>query len=263
MSVRLVARATLRESNRGMELPLLVAMFAALFAVVGVLSGASSGSVGDLVDILAAVCALVVPIVGLMLGQPAIAAKREDGRLRLLFGQPIGRTGYLAGTYLAKAIVLLLALAAGVIGAIVAFVGVGGSFAVDPVLRLAAWTALLGLAYLGLAVAFSATSRTTRWATFNMLGLYLGLVFVWRLAPHLVLLLGNGLSFPETVPPWVDLVSGLSPSVAFERLLGFNGVEFFEATNYTSTEFSLAVLAVWIVLIPALGCWRFVSTDLS
>lgn len=263
MSWSLVARATLRESNRGRELPLLVAMFAALFAVIGLLSGASSsGTTDDLVSILAVVSALVVPIVGLMLGQPAIAAKREDGRLRLLFGQPIGRPGFVVGTYLAKATVLVAALGAGLVGALVGFVVGGGSLTVDPVFRLAAWTILLGLAYLGLAIAFSAASRSTRWATFNMLGLYLALVFVWRLAPQLVLLASNGLSFPETVPSWVDLVSGLSPSVAFERLLGFNGFEFFEATHYTSTEFSLAVLAGWILLVPALGLWRFVSTDL-
>lgn len=262
MTWSLVVRATLRESNRGRELPLLVGMFAALFAVVGLLVGTASGVTGELVDVLAVVCGLVVPIVGLMLGQPAIAAKRQDGRLRLVFGQPVGRTGFLLGTYLAKAVVLVVALAAGVVGGVVAFVAVGGSLEVDPVGGLLAWTALLGLAYLGLAIAFSAASRTTRWATFNMLGLYLALVFVWRLAPHLVLLASNGFSFPGTIPAWVDLVSGLSPSVAFERLLGFHGFAFFEATQYTSTAFGLAVLAVWILLVPALGLWRFVSTDL-
>lgn len=262
MSVFLVARLALRESHRGRELPLLLAMYGLLFGLIGALVGFSTDGPEELVAILGAVTALTLPIVGLMLGQPTVAARREDGRLRLLFGQPISRTSLVVGMYLAKALVVVAAFGIGVLATMIVFTAVGGSLDVGSILRFGVWGCLLGLAYLGIAMAFSAASETTRWSTFNMLGLYLALVFVWRLAPHLVLLATNGLSFPETIPPWVDLVSGLSPSVAFERLLGFNGFEFFEASHYLSTEFSLAVLAGWIIVIPLLGILRFRSADL-
>lgn len=264
MSWLLVARQTIRESVRGKELASLVALFVLMFGSVGMLvaNGSSGDATDALLDILLIAGGLIVPIAGLMLGQPLISAKREDGRLRLLFGQPISRTSLVLGSYVATILVLAASLSAGVAAATLGYLALGGDLAAEELGAFLAGTIGLGVAYLGFAVAASAASRTTRWATFNMLGVYLLFLGIWRMAPHGVLFFANGLSFPDEIPPWVDLLSGLSPSVAFERLFGFDGLGFFVAEHYTDPAFSVAVLVAWAVVLPAIGLWRFHSLDL-
>lgn len=263
MSWFLVARQSVRESVRSRELLSLVALFGLMFGAVGLLvaTNSSGDATDDLVNILLVASGMIVPIAGLMLGQPAISAKREDGRLRLLFGQPISRTELVVGSYVGNAIVLAASLCAGVAATVVGYLVLGGTLDGQQVGAFLLGSIGLGVAYLGFSIAASAASRTTRWATFNMLGVYLLFIGIWRMGPHAVLFFSNGMTFPDEIPAWVDLIAGLSPSVAFERLFGFDGIEFFEASSYTSPEFSVAVLVVWAVVFPVIGLLRFRSID--
>lgn len=260
----LVAKQSVRESFRSRELLSLVALFGLMFGAVGLLVGnnSSGNATDDLVDILLVASGLIVPIAGLMLGQPAISAKREDGRLRLLFGQPISRTALVLGSYVGNVIVLAASLCAGVAAAVVGYLALGGGLDVQQIGAFLLGSIGLGVAYLGFSIAASSASRTTRWATFNMLGVYLLFIGIWRMGPHAVLFFSNGMTFPGEIPGWADLVAGLSPSVAFERLFGFDGIEFFEASSYTGAEFSVVVLAAWALVFPMIGLLRFRSADL-
>lgn len=263
MNLPLVARQSLRESVRGNQFTVLVAMFAIVFGAIGLLvGGMEPGDAGTLQDLLLVAASLVVPLVGLLLGQPTVAARRDDGRLRLVLGLPISRASFVLGSYVASVAVLSVAVVAGLVVTLVAHAVLGGVLVPDYIATLAGGTILLGTAYLGLALGVSAASTSTKWATLNMLGVYLLLVGLWRIVPYFGVFVANGASFPDELPAWVDLLSGLSPSVAFERLFGFHGVEFFEASHYTSTAFSVAVLAGWIVLVPLPGLVQFLRSDL-
>lgn len=263
MNLALVVKQSLREAVRGHQVTVLAAMFGIVFGAVGLLVGSfDPGNTDSLRDLLLVATALVVPLVCLMLGNPVVAKKREDGRLRLLLGQPIARQTFVLGSYVANAIVLAAASVLGLAAALAGHAVLGGVAVPAFAGPLAIGTIGLGTAYLGLAVGISAASSTTKWATLNMLGIYLLLVGLWRIVPYFAVFASNGFSFPEGIPAWADLLAGLSPSVAFERLFGFYGVEFATAQSYTSTEFSVAVLLGWTVAVPAVGVWRFVRTDL-
>lgn len=263
MTLTLVVRQTLRESLRNREFPSTVATCCLAFGIAGLLAGWLGGAAGiGLPELLLGVASLTVPFLGLQLGYETLARRREDGRLRLLLAQPVSRPTLLAGSYLAKFLVLGLAICLGLVATMVGHAITGEFVVPEYVVTFAAGALLLGTAYVGLSVGASAASRTTRSGNVTVLGCYLLFLGLWRILPHAIVLLANEMSFPETFPPWVDLVAGLSPSVAFERLFGFYGVWFFEAEQYTSTEFSVAVLLGWALVLPAVGLWRFVRTDL-
>lgn len=264
MNWLLVVKQTLRESVRGHELTVLLALFGIVFGAVGLVVGAvgSDPSTADLLQLLLVASVLVVPLAGLLLGYPTVAKKREDGRLRLVLGQPVSRPAIVLGSYVAKVLVVGVAVLVGVLAALGGFAASSGPAVPDEVVAFVLATIALGAAYLAISVGASAASSTSKWATLNLLGVYLLLVGLWRIVPYFLLFVAEGFAFPDSVPAWVDLVAGLSPSVAFERLFGFHGIEFFVAEHYTSTAFSVAVLLGWIVLLPAAGLWRFVRTDL-
>lgn len=264
MSSRLVARQVLRESLRNREALGLVVFSCLAFGVVGLVVGVV-GALPEpfgLRQLLLAVAVLFVPIVSLQVGFETIADRRQDGRLRLLLAQPVSRPALVLGSYVGKVLVLAGALLAGVLAALGAHAVAGEPEVPAYVGEFLLATILLGTAYVGLAIGTSAASRTTRWGTVTILGCYLLFLGPWRILPHAVVIARNGLRMPETFPPWVDLVAGLSPTVAFERLFDVHGAWFFVAERYTSPRFSVAVLLGWALLVPAVGLWRFVRTDL-
>lgn len=263
MNVRLVATQLLTESTRNRELPSVAATFFVAFAIVGLVAGWLGGSASiGLSGLLVGAAALSVPLFGLQLGYGTIAPRRVDGRLRLVLAQPVSRRTLVAGSYVAKVVVLAVAIVAGVAGALVGHAITGDPRVPAFLARFVLATLLLGVAYVGLSVGTSAAGRTTRWGNFTIVGCYLLFLGPWRILPYVAVALANGMAFPPTFPAWADLVAGLSPSVAFERLFGFYGYRFFTASAYTSRGFSVAVLLGWSLLPPALGLWRFVRTDL-
>lgn len=269
MNTLLIVRRTVRESVRDREFPGVVFLFVFVFGALGAYYSYLEGNAGwDTAAFLRFplyVSMILVPMVGVLLGNDLVAGPREDGRLRLLLGQPISRLSVLVGGYVAKAIVLVVSIAAGGLAAVVASRALGSSLAVDVFGRFVLLTIGLGLAYLGVSVAISALFRSTEWTTFAIFSVFLVFVLVWRFVPSGIALVGNGLEFPETQPAWVALAEGLSPSIAYEYLVDTYVVAETVPSrpNADSTPaISTAVLLWWIGLVPALAYWRFRSTDL-
>lgn len=269
MNWRLVARQSLRESYRNWELPALVGLFTFVFGVVGYRVGRfavdSARSMDALIGFLILLTTVLVPAVGLMIGQAAVAGQREDGRLRLVLGQPLSRREFVVGQYVAKAAVLCCAIVVAALALLlVSSVFGGGLLPVGTLLPFVALTVLLGLAYLGIAIALSSVLRTTTWTGPLAFGIFLLFLFVWRAVPDGILYLLNGFSSPSTTPAWTETVIGFSPSVAYERLLTAT-LDLGSTTIVTASGSTLVaslVLLWWIVLLPALAIYRFDSTDL-
>lgn len=265
MSILLITRQALRDSYRGRELLVTSLLFAVVFGVMSAIVTAQiAGNITqDITKGLRLTASVLVPVTVLSIGQPVVAGRREDGRLRLVFGQPVSRVAVVLGTYLAKLCVIVVMLLVGLVVAVGIPVSQGRIVSIGAVATFAAKTLLLAVAYLSIAVGFSASSRSTRWSTLAMFGVFLGFLLVWRFLPYAYFLLSDGPFLRKAYPAWVDLVTGLSPSVAYERLVGFYGPPApFKATAYISPQFSLGVLGLWTVVPLAVGIWRFVSTDL-
>lgn len=269
MNWPLLARQYLRESWRSREFPAYLVVFAAVFGVLGAfyarVVAPGSGGTAAFLTLPVLLSVPLVPVVGILLGGDVVAGPREDGRLRLMLGQPVSRTDVVVGGYAAKALVLLSTLVVAGLATLLVSTLLGTGFPVDVLARFTLLAAGLGMAYLGIAIAVGATVRTTSGTTTAKFGAFLLLVVFWRFIPSGVAYAANGFQPLATTPPWVDLSKGLSPSIAFEYLVD----AFLEAENVPSgpTHFDdpliyIGVLFVWSVVAPALATWRFNTTDL-
>jgi ABC-2 type transport system permease protein len=269
MSWLLVARQRLRESWRSRELPSYVVVFAAVFGAIGAfyarVVAPDGGGTSQFLSLPVLLSIPLVPAVGILLGNDVVAGPREDGRLRLLLGQPVSRTDVVGGGYAAKAVVLLATFAAAGVATLLVTALLGTTFPADVLARLLLLAAGLGVAYLGIAVAASATFRTTSATTVATFGAFLLFVVFWRFIPDGVAYAANGFEPLAATPPWVDLANGLSPSLAFEYLVD----AYLEAenvpsgpTHYDEPLIYVGVLLWWGVALPALAAWRFAGADL-
>lgn len=270
MSVGLIARQTLRESWRNREFPGVVALFVIVFGLLGIVFtefvGSDAWDMDRFLQVPLFICIVLVPMIGIVLGNDLVSGSREDGRLRLVFGQPVSRWGFVIGNYLAKAAILVLALLLGGLAFIAVSLALGAPLDVESFVRFTLLTILLGLAYFSIAIAVSTLFKTSDWTTFAMFSVFLALVLLWRLVPAGFVFVTNGFEFPETDPAWMTLAEGLSPSVAFEflfdSLLGTEAVAISTPNGVGSPAVYAAVLFGWVLLVPALAIWRFRSTDL-
>lgn len=269
MSLLLVFRQQLREANRTRELPGIVLLFVLIYGLLGLYHGAIYADAGnDTTDFLLfpwMVSLLLVPMVGLLLGNNLVSGPREDGRLRLVFGQPVSRVAFFLGGYLASALVLVLAVAAGGLTMIAAIAALGTAVDVGAILTFVGLSILVGLAFTGIAVSISAFARTTDWTAFAMFAAFLVFVIVWRLVPSGVVFVANGFEWPASDPAWLDPAEGLSPSVAYDFLLAeLTDVDVLlgSASQVTEPALYLGLLLLWTVLLPAASLWRFTATDL-
>lgn len=269
MSWLLVARQRLRESWRRRELPGYVVGFAMLFGALGafysrvVVSGGRGTSAFLTLPVLLSIP--LVPAVGILLGDDLVAGPREDGRLRLVLGQPVSRTDVVVGGYAAKALVLLSTLVGAGLATLLVTALLGTGFPVGVLARFLLLAMGLGVAYLGIAVAADATLRTTSGSTAAKFALFLVFVVFWRFLPDGLAYAANGFQPLATSPPWADLLAGLSPSVAFEYLVD----AFLEVENVPDgpTHFDDPLIYVGVLLwssvaVPVLAILRFNATDL-
>lgn len=269
MSWVLVARQQLRVSWRRREIPAYVVGFALLFGALGafyarVVAPDGRGP-GAFLTLPVLLVVPVVPAVGLMLADDLVAGPREDGRLRLMLGQPVSRADVVIGGYVAKASVLVATLVGAGVAALLVSTLLGSGFPAGVLVRLLLLATGLGVAYLGIAVAADAMVRTTSASTAAKFALYVTSVIFWRFLPDGLAYATNGFEPVATSPPWTELVAGLFPSLAFEYLVG----TFLEVadvldgpTHYDHPLIYVGVLAWWGFVGPGLAVLWFDATDL-
>lgn len=269
MSWSLITRQTVRRTVRTREFPGIVAMFALVFVGLGAVStyfvtSSSAWGPETYVQIPLYISIVLVPMIGLLLGNNVVAGPREDGRLRLVFGQPVSRLSFVVGSYLAKASILVCGLLVGGVTFLGTVYALGGDPAVDVFAGFLALTTALGLAYFGISFAVSSWLRTTDWTTFTTFSAFLVFVLVWRFVPVGLLFVLNGLAFPETEPAWVTHAAALSPSVTYEYL-----VDGFVLADVAPTSLggvsplpTGALLCFWVLGLPGIAYWRLRTTDL-
>lgn len=222
---------------------------------------------------LAGVVALVLPLLAIMLGYKSVVHERSSGSLKLTLSMPHDRRDLAIGTFVGRAVVLLvptlvaLVLAGGV-GA--ALYGTDGLLAYPWFLAV---TMLFGLAFVGLSVGLSMSTDQDRWITFGALGGYLLLVNFWGLLHTVSLLVLHRFDFsvlaPANLPAWAYLYRLVEPGQSYYRLLEFGmdlgraGMYLREgAPFYVDWWMALLLLVGWTVVPLALGFRRFSRGDL-
>ena len=231
------------------------------------------------------VVALVVPIVAIVVAYSSIIGERESGSLKLLLSLPHSRQDVVAGKTVGRSTVLTLPVLVAMLLAAVVLALYGVQVGPLKYLAFVALTLLLGVAFVSLAVGFSAAASTNRRAMLGTVGTYVVLTMLWTQVRRVLLVfndkLGLGwdqmtlvkyglfIKFFNPVRAYESLVTRLyTDSVMGARLYGAGRMQALiaqqigDAPFYLSDWVVLAQFMLWLLVPVALGYLAFKDSDL-
>jgi ABC-type transport system involved in multi-copper enzyme maturation permease subunit len=265
-----VARKDVQDAVRSRSLSLLTVVFVVLVLALTLLAFRTGDrEFADVLAVMFDAFAALLPILAFGVGYKAVLAERQAGTLVLALSLPHSRRDLVVGKFVGRALVLLAPVVVGLVlagGLVLAAGGAPGEL-VD-YLAFGALTLLYGLAFLGIAVFLSISTVSSRRATLGAVGLYIALVFGWRVMVAVLVTLLFRLQDPGPTPDWAVFVEFLSPTVLYRFLLnGIEGIESDFATMVNPPWFitwwmALFLLLAWVVVPVAIGAWRFERTEL-
>lgn len=234
-------------------------------AIVSLATAQPEREVGvQFLEVGAGLVATVVGPLAVANGAPAVAGERDRGTLRLLLAQPCTRVAVVAGKLLARAAVAVVPTLAVLI--VLATLGlVAESPLARGVVAFGGATVGLTVAYVSVAVGASAVFRTGNRALVVSVGTWLVATFAWQRVVGLAgrLLLPDGGSAARA---WLALASAAEPRAA--SLLVASVALPGQSTSpdplppwLPAPLLGTVVLAVWTVVPPVLGVWRFGRGD--
>lgn len=265
--VTTLAGKELRDRLRNRWVLAVALVFTVFSLLITYFGGAQQGLVGprSLEYTVASLVSLVIyliPLIALLLGFDAVVGERERGTLDLLLALPISRLELLLGKFVGLAAALVISTVAGfaIVGALLwqrfgaaATLYHYGGFVVS--------SAMLGLAFLALALLLSVVARERTRASGLAIALWFFFVLVFDLALLGALVATGG----QWAGDWFAWVLLANPADIF-RILNVFSLEqvstMFGLTSLVPAAFASplamgAALAGWIVLPLALAVWRF------
>ncbi|MCL9815244.1 ABC transporter permease subunit [Natranaeroarchaeum aerophilus] len=296
MSVPTVARKDFEDAVRSQMLwsmtGLLVGLIVLIYGAVRYFEG--SAPADELAAILALPMQVIVPLAALIVGYMAIVGERRSGSIKILLSLPPTREDVVAGKLLGRAGVVATAVLAAFAVALVLGLVLFGEVAVGELFGLAVATLLLGFAFVGIAVGFSAAVASRGRAMAGVVGTYLVFLGFWDVLVGGIYRLATGAFPPGIIPmdgriePWALALQRLNPMEAYGVVasglmdqqvfpltlqfpIGVNvvgnepleDVVIGEVPFYLSEWFSAVVLLAWFVVPVALGYLRFRNADLG
>lgn len=250
----------------------------------------------DFIRALSEVTTILIPFIGIMVAYASIIGERESGTLKLLLSLPHSRLDVVVGKTLGRGAVVALPVVVGFAAGMVVFPFTSVSLAAGNYVLFALLTALLGLAFVSLAVGVSAGASTNRRAVVGAVGVYVLFTLFWNSLVNGVLeqagkplnLCPDGGTGPAPCAAEMKLtllLKHLNPTQAYKSLATRLVVEdaaqarvslvsggFLPRIYYQQLQDSLPVylsdpavflyLAVWVVVPPAIGYYVFQQTDL-
>lgn len=282
MSWMHVARKDFADAGRSMMLwaltVVLVLLVAGVSAIPYLLADGTTPPFEDALSFLFTPIALLVPIIGLVVGYQAIVGERESGSIRFLLGLPNTRRDVVLGKVIGRAgVVAVPTLIGFLVGAIVIGALYDG-FIVTDYLGLLAFSLVMGLVYVSVAVAISASVSSRAKALAGVLGFYILFDFLWEFVPMAIYWVVEGrLPGLTGLPAWYLFVLRLSPGQALSaialtliEIAGAGDLDLTAAGRlagevpfYLENWFAWIIVGLWIVVPVSLGYLRFKNTVLS
>lgn len=275
-----VAKYDFENSRRSFMLWGVVGLFLALVLLLTVVPGLLDNDIpGEfVVTIITPVAGIFVPLTAVIASYLAIAGERESGQLNILLSLPPSRRDIVLGKFLGRTAVVLGAVVIAFIVALVPSLLLYDGFPAGSFLLTMGLTALLGLAFVGIAVGISSMSTTRTRAMAPAVGVVI--LFATGLWGGLITALnfiadaGLDVSLSESVQ---NLLGFLSPSQAYSRL--FNRLvqprlaesaggpatvpDISSQPFYVQDWFVFLLLAAWVVVPVVVGYLRFNGADLD
>ncbi|WP_340099569.1 ABC transporter permease subunit [Salinibaculum salinum] len=275
-----VAKYDFENSRRSFMLWGVVGLFLALVLLLTVVPGLLDNDIpGEfVVTIITPVAGIFVPLTAVIASYLSIAGERESGQLNILLSLPPSRRDIVLGKFLGRTAVVLGAIVIAFVVALVPSLLLYDGFPAGSFLLTMGLTALLGLAFVGIAVGISSMSTTRTRAMAPAVGVVI--LFATGLWGGLITALnfiadaGLDVSLSESVQ---NLLRFISPSQAYSRL--FNRLVQPRLTEsvggsatvpdisgqpfYVQDWFVFLLLAAWVVVPVVLGYLRFNGADLE
>ncbi|WP_265111561.1 ABC transporter permease [Halosolutus halophilus] len=298
MSLRTVAKKDFTGARRSRTLwtaATLLGLIAVLLAYVN--QGhrqTDAEAVQGLFQMITQVLAVLLPIVALTGSYLAIAGERESGGIKFLLSLPNTRRDVFAGKLLSR----IGIVASGVVFMFIAASSVSltkhGAFPVGVVLGTLLMTIVYGSVFVSIAVSMSAAAASRSRAIAGALASYFVLVILYVFPVIQVKTIVRGIHASilgmESNPDLYNAVQYTSPYLAYRKAINLvvpDGLEqrlFRDSARnvdaaanvgrgatevdldlpfYLTDEFSLVILALWLVVPLLVGYWAFERADLE
>lgn len=276
MTWSVVAWKDFQDAARSRALWALSILFVLLSALVSYVFGSVLAGDGE-VDFLGLIGALQSPmtlfisIIALLIGHKAIVGERESGSLKLLLSLPHTRLDVVLGKLVGRSVVLWLAIALGFVTGTVVWFVVGGTGSLATLGIFGVLTLVYGVAYMSVAVAISAATKSGSRATAIAIGFWFIFQFLWGVIIIALRFVSEGFElapvFTEPTPTWAAFLQSLSPSSAYSTgtttlIPGAREAANLGDSMFATSWWALLVLLLWIAIPTALGYWRFNEADL-
>jgi Cu-processing system permease protein len=246
---------------------LVVALVFTVFSLaIALLGGAQQGALGlrsteATITSLVSLVIYLIPLIALLLGFDAVVGERERGSLDLLLALPLSRGELLLGKYLGLAAAMVLSTLAGFALVAVLMARQLGGNGLWHYLGFMLSAALLGLAFLSLAVACSVLARDRTRASGLAIALWFFFVLVFDLL-LLGVLVGSG---GRAGGAWFPYLLLANPADVFRILNVFSlddvrtltGLSGLVPPALANPWLMGLAMAAWIATPLALARWRF------
>lgn len=276
MSWEDVARKDFQDAGRSRALWALSIIFILLSGLVvwgfaEFLGGGNGADILGLIGALKGPVTLFISIVALLVGHKAIVGERESGSLKMLLSLPHSRLDVIVGKLAGRTVVLWLAIGLGFLTGTVVWFATVGSGSLVKLAVFAVLTLVFGLAYMSVAVAISATTRSGSRATAIAIGVWLVFQFLWDLILLALRFAATGFRLEAVLtqdqPTWAAFLESLNPASAYDTatfslIPGAQDMANLGDSVFVTPWWALLILLVWIVGPTIFGYWRFSEADL-
>lgn len=277
MSTLVIAKKEFEDSVRSRALILMATLFTVFLAFLVyyhlyLSSGARLEEIrrsAPIVNKIVSQAAILIPVLGTLLGYKAVVGERESGSLKLLLSFPHSRREVILGKFLGRAATVVVTVLIGFAVVGVQFAVVSNLFSLTAYVLAAGKIVILGVVFVAIAIAFSTAMRSSMMATWGAIGLATVFVFLW----DSVMVLLDAIVRPpptqvsggviiEPSPDWFYLIKRLNPRHAFKSATEL-GMTSEPTPFYLDPWFGGVILGVWLIVPLALASLRFQRSDLA
>lgn len=277
-----VASKDFADASRSMMLwaltVLLVLLVAGVSAIPYLLADGTTPPFEEALSFLFTPIALLVPIIGLVVGYQAIVSERESGSIRFLLGLPNTRRDVVLGKVIGRAGVVAVPTLIGFLVGAVVIGALYDGFIVADYLGLLVFSLIMGLVYVSVAVGISASVSSRAKALAGVLGFFVLFDFLWEFVTMAIYWVIEG-SLPgfDGLPAWYLFILRLSPGQALSaialtliEIVGAGDLDLTAAGRvagevpfYLENWFAWIIVVLWIIVPVSLGYLRFKNAILS
>jgi ABC-2 type transport system permease protein len=273
MSWQAVARKDFEDSVRsrwvlGLSVLFVVLVAAAAYVTRPAQGQASSNAVLNSLIVRDALVTTLVPLIALVSAYGAVVGERTSGSLKLLLSLPHSRADVVFGKVVGRAGAIVVPIAVGfLLPAVALLVSPAIQFDAADYLGFTLLVGVLAVAFVGIAVGFSAATASSRLAVAGAVGIYFLFVPLWgaiRFPIQLYFGLSGGPSWlPVSGGQFLQFLTLLNPTGSFKIVSN----AFLSGSLFTGSDARVHVAAAlmlfaWILVPPLLGLLRFEVADL-